>query len=257
MSRTIREEQLLAELQQRGNMTIKEIAEVFQVSEPTARRLCASVSRNSQAVRTHGGIKYFSVAVFDYSYDTLENINIAEKQRIARHAASMISDKDIIFLEGGTTLHHLALALAERLNNNDLKEVKVFTNSLNNLMTLSPLCKVTVVGGEYRPKRRDFVGYIAEKTVKNLYFQACFLGVDAIDLGEGMMATDIDTVRLDELLVTRSEKRVVLADSSKFNHRSMLSYAAIDAADIIITDAGIASTVRKDFLKNNINLVCV
>ncbi len=257
MGKTTREEQLLAELQQRGNMTIKEIAEVFQVSEPTARRLCASVSKNRSAVRTHGGIKYFSGAVFDYSYDTLKNINIAEKQRIGRQAASLISDKDIIFMEGGTTIRHLALALAERLQNNELKGLSVFTNSLDNLMTLSPLCKVTVVGGEYRPERRDFAGYITEKTIRNLYFQTCFLGADAVNLDEGVMATDTDTVRVDELLITRSEKRVVLADSSKFNHRSMLSYAAIDAVDMIITDVRIAAAVRKDFNKKSINLVCV
>ena len=83
------------------------------------------------------------------------------------------------------------------------------------------------------------------------------MGADAIDLGEGVMATDIDTVRLDELLMTRAEKRVVLADSSKFNHRSVLSYAAASEADMIITDDRIAPAIRNDFTKNGINLICV
>jgi len=252
-----REELIMEELQKNGKMTIKEMVLKFDVSEPTARRISTSLANQNKVVRTHGGIQLLPNSDFKYSFSELESRHIEEKQRIAQYASKMISDNDVIYLESGTTIHHLATALAARLQKNELKNLTVFTNSLNNLLLLSTLCQVTVIGGEYRPERRDFAGYITEKLIKCFNFKYSFLGADAINLNEGVMAAGIDTVRFDELLVTRSEHVVILADSTKFNMRSLVSYASIDEIDTIITDKNLPASVQSDYTNSGVNIVCV
>ncbi len=252
-----REELLMSQLHKRGKMSIKDITQCFNVSEPTARRIATSLAEKNKVLRTHGGIRYIPGSEFEYSFDTLENKFVEEKRKIGKYASSLIKDNDIIFLEAGTTIQHLSMALAERLRNKELKNLIIFTNSLNNLNFLSSLCKVTVIGGEYRPERRDFSGYISEKMLKYLSFSCCFLGADAIDLNEGIMASDIETVRFDELLVTRSEKSIILADSSKFNRLSFVSYASINEISMIVTDNKLSLPLQNEYKNSNVNLVCV
>ena len=252
-----REKQLMSQLHQRGRMSIKDIADCFSVSEPTARRIATSLAEQNKVLRTHGGIQYFPRSEFEYSFDTLENKFVNEKRMIANYASRLIKDNDIIFLEAGTTIQQLSLALADRLRNNELKSPVIFTNSLNNLNILSSLCKVTVIGGEYRPERRDFSGYISEKMLKYFSFNCCFLGADAIKLKEGVMASDIETVRFDELLITRSEKSIILSDSSKFDRLSFVSYASFDDITMIITDNKLSPSIQNEYRSNNVNLIRV
>ena len=252
-----REAKILERLQSTGKLSIKELADMFGVSTPTARRISASLADKHKVVRTHGGIRYLPGSEFEYSFDTLKNQHVEEKSRIAKYTSMLISDGDVFFLEAGTTVQQLTLALADRIRDNQLKNIKIFTNSLNNLNILSPLCNVTVIGGEYRPERKDFSGYISEKTLKLLSFKYCFLGADAINLSEGIMAADVETVRFDELLLERSEKSYILADSSKFNLRSFVSYASIHDVTKIITDNNLEQSIKNEYINNKIDLACV
>ena len=252
-----REAAILERLQSVGKLSIKELSEMFSISAPTARRISASLAENNKVVRTHGGIRYLPHSEFEYSFDTFKNQHAEEKGRIAQYVSSLIKDGDVIFLEAGTTVQQLALALADRIRENRLNNVNIFTNSLNNLNILSPLCRVTVIGGEYRPKRKDFSGYVSEKTLKLLSFKYCFLGADAINFTEGIMAADVETVRFDELLLHRSEKSYILADSSKFNLRSFVSYASIYEVSKIVTDSNLEQSIKNEYLNNRIDLVCI
>ncbi len=252
-----REAKVLTKLQTVGTISMPELAEMLNVSLPTARRISNSLAKKHKLVRTHGGIKYFFGTEFEYSFDALKNQQVEEKNRIANYVSTLIKDGDIIFLEAGTTVQCLSLALAGRLREKKIKDIKIFTNSLNNLNILSPLCRVTLIGGDYKPARKAFTGYISEKVLKLLSFKYCFLGADAINLSEGIMATDFETVRLDELLVKRGEQSYILADSTKFTRKSFLSYASIHDVTKIITDNDLDQTIINEYKQNNIDLICV
>lgn len=254
---SIREQKIIELLHKRGKLLIKDIAENFNVSEPTARRICTALSRNNNIVRIHGGIQYITQTESKYSFDDLANKYIEEKKCIAQYAASIIKDNEVIFLESGTTIQQLALALVERLDKTNLNNIIIFTNSLINFNILHPHCKVILTGGQYRNERRDFAGFICEKLVRNLQFNSCFLGADAIDLNEGIMASDIDTARFDELITTRSDRPIILADSSKFSRRSLISYAPVNKVSMIITDSKLPLYIKDNFQKSGVNLFCV
>jgi len=252
-----RENLVLEQLQKQEQLSIREIADQFCISEPTARRVATSLAKKQKVMRMHGGIRYLPQSEFEYSFDLLKNKHINEKIQIGRYASSQIKDNQIIFLEAGTTIQQFAIALAERFRNNELKNVKVFTNSIDNLNVLSSVTTVTVIGGEYRQDRKDFSGYISEKALRYLNFDCCFIGADGIDIQEGIMAADIDTLRFDELLIKKSANAVILADSSKFQNRSFISYSSVHDISMIITDDHLPSAVKSEYAQVGVTIVCV
>jgi DeoR/GlpR family transcriptional regulator of sugar metabolism len=251
-----RKDRLIEYLEHKGKLSVSEIAEFFKISLPTARRLCAQLERERLVMRTHGGIRFVPPIKTTYTFDAFDAEYYAEKDIIAKYAAGLVKNNQIIFLESGTTVKHFAAALAERIRGGQLSDISVFTNSLVNLDILEPVCNVTVVGGLYRQERRDFCGFLCEKMIRTLRFNACFLGADALDLNEGIMAMDIETVRLDELLIERSDQPVILAHSEKFHKHSLISYCSVHDVSTIITDSNLSADIRRGYQTAGINLIC-
>lgn len=240
------------------SLSVHEIVQKLGVSLPTARRLCAGLADENKVVRVHGGIKRLPTHDAIYSFDSLRNEHIEEKTAIAKYASTLVQNNQVIFLEAGTTLRLFALALAERIRNQELSNVLIFTNSLINLDILYPIqSNIQLIGGQYRDERKDFIGYISELALKGLRFHYCFMGADAVSLGDGAMAMDMDTVRFDTQLVTHAEKTVILAHSEKFEKHSLISYIPLHKVHTIITDQGLDASIAADYRERNIPLVMV
>ncbi len=159
-----RKQEMLKLLQEEEAMDIRTVAEKFQISLPTARRLCTDLAEDGLAIRTHGGIKRFDYIKEPesdledyYSFDLRQKEFVEEKSRIADYASSLVENNQIIFIEAGTTIRLFSIALAERIRKKEVTDLVVFTNSLIMLNILSPVHKnIMVVGGHYRESRKDF-----------------------------------------------------------------------------------------------------
>lgn len=239
----IREEQLLVELKQRGQMDLREIIELFHISDSTARRMCVELERKDLAIRTFGGLRVLpdndKAASAPYSYYISETENAEEKQKIGKYAAELVNDGDIIFLSGGTTVQCMAVALAQRMDSGKLKNVMILTSSIACAEMLAPHCSVMLTGGKLRPERRDVAGFLSEQMVRNARFDKSFIGVDGIDLHDGLMAFDVDTANLDRIVIDQSDKAYILADNSKFHRTYFTAYERVVQKHIIVTDDGI------------------
>ena len=253
----VRKELLLVQLEKQGKLSVADIADYFKTSLPTARRMCASLEREQQVMRTHGGIRYVPPVETPYAFDAIDGEYSNEKADIAKKACSLVRDNQIIFLESGTTIKQFALALAKRIQEGQLNNIEVYTNSLVNLEILEKVCKVTLVGGIYRPLRRDFCGFLSEKLLKTLRFNACFVGADGLSINDGIMAMDIETVRIDELLIERSTESYILVHSEKFYKNSFISYCTVREVSAIITDSQLMPETVREYNAAGVNLICV
>lgn len=230
-----RTETILNILKTRQQLTTTEAMELLDVSESTVRRLFGELEQEQKVIRRYGGIQLANKTPGEYSFDRLMESRQDEKEAIAALGINCIQDSDILFFDSGTTLYYLCQALVPKLESEEIRDLTVFTNSLANLQVLSPVCRVILIGGEYRPKRMDFAGYASNKFIGHFNFTKCFIGADGICLEEGLMATDSDTALMAELAIARSEQTIVMTDAGKLGKRSFLSYAPLDKADRIIT----------------------
>jgi len=249
-----RESRILQTLNQGNKLSIEEVTAMLGISLSSARRLFIKLEETGKYVRTHGGIHLVSPKGPEYSFDALESRNLSEKKQIARCAADMIQDDDVVYLDSGTTLLQMALAIKQRVSAHQLRGARFITNSFANLLVLQGICPVILIGGEYHAGRKAFAGYPAERFVGQFLYKKSFLGADGLVLDEGYMTTDTDTAKLNEVVMRRSDESHVLLDSSKFGQRSFVSYAAVSEIGTLITDAGLTDVFAAACIQKNMTL---
>lgn len=252
-----RKDHLVELLQEKGELQVSAIAELYGISLPSVRRLCSILEREKRAIRIHGGLRSIQAMNSPYKFGIIDTEFAAEKAAIAQHAVNLVKNRQSIFLESGTTLKQFAIALAGRLRLGELSDTVIFTNSMVNLEILQPVCKVILVGGLYRPERRDFCGFLSEKLIRSLHFDVCFIGADGINLDSGIMALDAETARLDELLIKNSGKSILLTNSEKFFRNSLIPYCAATDVSQIVTDSKIPDHIRESYTARGIDITCV
>src|SRR5689334_13629214 len=110
-----RRARLLSEVRD-GSGHIQELAHRFEVSPSTIRRDLTLLARDGHVVRTYGGAVERGVREKD-------NQHAAEKEEIAKAAADLVRNGEVVVLDAGTTTGRLAAHLAHR-------ELTVVTNGL-------------------------------------------------------------------------------------------------------------------------------
>jgi len=251
---------LLDELRTSSFLKISEIQEKFNVSPSTARRMCLSLEKKGYAIRGIGGVQYLTgnaTPSTDSLYRQFSDANMASKSSIAQFSSSMVKDSDIIFISGGTTTALFSSSLAERLRGGELKNIVVATNSLKNADILGAVAEVIVTGGSFRAARGDLIGLLCEKTLQKTRFNKSFVGVDGIDIENGLMTMDIETARVDQIVLNNSSHTYILTDHSKFERNSFISYAHIHDNCTIITDSGLEQALVDQAEQCGVNLIVV
>jgi DeoR family transcriptional regulator, fructose operon transcriptional repressor len=235
----LRKIKLLEMLQVSKRLDVKSVASTFEISEATTRRLFAQLEGEGQVLRTHGGVQIAPQLGYDYSFRAAAAHRNKEKSAIGKVTAELVVSHERIFLDSGTTVLKFAEALAVKIQTGVLDNLVVVTNSLTHIDTLARWCKVILIGGEIRVERKDVCGTIGEKTLMLFHFDKAFLGADAISLNGGFMTTDERTSKINEIVIERTDKAYVLADSEKFRKSSFIQYATLTDVEAIYTDNGI------------------
>jgi DeoR/GlpR family transcriptional regulator of sugar metabolism len=245
----LRTAKLLEMLRVHQRVDVKTVASVLNISDATVRRLFAQLEREGEVIRVHGGVQLAPQLGNDYSYRVSVSHKSQEKMLIGNAAADLVKSDESLFLDSGTTVLKLAEALSMKMQTGALENIVVVTNSLTNIETLAKWCKVILIGGEVRLQRRDVCGTIAEKVLMMFHVDKAFFGADAISLEGGFMGTDERTSKMNEIVLEQADNAYVLSDSGKFNKRSFISYAPLDAIDTVFTDESIESETFDAFTK--------
>lgn len=240
-----REQVLMGNLRIKGKLDLMEAVELLQISESTARRLFSRLEKEGKLIRVHGGVRLPENNLLEYSFERVAKSRIEEKSAIGAKACEMIQDGDVIFCDTGTTVLCFCMELRRRMEERPL-DIRVYTNSLANFEVLAPSVPITLLGGEYRPNRKDFCGYLTELAVSKVHFTKCFLGTDGCDMHEHFTTTDFDTARMDEIAIRNSSNTTILCDSEKFCSCAQVGYAEFSQVNQIVTDAGIHPEIKKN-----------
>ena len=243
-------ERLIFNALEGGAKTIFELSESLEVSEATIRRDLLSLEAQGKIRRVHGGAALLKFPLHEPVFTEKASINRLEKESIARLALGFIDDSDTIYIDGGSTALELAKSLGEKNN------LTVVTNSL---MAAAELMeshhKLIIVGGEFRHLSRTLVGPLTAQTLNALKIGKAFLGTIGFDAIDGISTTDPNEAFTKELVMRRSDKVFVLADSTKFTKSSLALSGTLDDIDVVITDAKISQKALKALKTRKIEVV--
>src|SRR5262244_3503554 len=230
-----RRRKILDLLEQKGQITVRDLVERFSVSAVTARGDLDALASNGSAVRSHGGAVRRLEASQDYPLRLKETLQRGEKIKIGRAAADLVHPNEVIILDSGTT----TAEVARQLKAKKLQPLTIITNALNIASELmdAPGISVIMVGGLMRPISCSFVGPQAETMLKEFHADRLFLAVDGFDLSIGASTPDVLEAQLNSLMMRVSKEVNVVADFSKLGRRSISRIGPLSAIHRLITDS--------------------
>jgi len=221
-------------LARKGYRSVSDLSEDLKVSEMTVRRYLDRLEQKSLIKRTHGGA-FAGQEMIEVDYRVRETLCRAEKEAIANRAYSLIQPGESVFIDAGSTTAFLAYAM------DDTRRISVVTNSLIVAHALENKSNIETVllGGKVHGATHSLIGPLAVESVNQFRFTKAFLGVNGINLGEGLTQSNLEEIPVKKTVAHNSEKVIILADSTKFNKKVLVFFLSFNEVDIILTDQGI------------------
>ena len=226
-----RQSLILDIIKEQGSVTVTRLTEILQSSESTVRRDLSYLASKGKINKVHGGATALGQEFIKLEDNIEEKLtkNTDEKTKIAQYAASQIQDDDFVFIDAGTT----TLLMTTFLKNSKATFV---TNGVDHAKQLAKNgCNVIVLGGKLKQSTEAIIGLVAAKNLQNYSFTKAFIGYTTPDTEEAM---------LKAVTVEKSFVTYVLADSSKFDKVSAVSFGSLDCA-CIVTDKCSNSKLKK------------
>lgn len=227
--------EILAYLRKKKFATVEEMMEEFNISRSTLRRDLIAMEKRNLILRTRGGAEMLPDDTSnneDCTLETILNINKEEKIRIAKKAAELIEDNDVIFIDSGSTCYYIIDFIKA-------KDITVVTNGLAHIQRLmSRGINTYILGGYAKPEQNLIIGEDTEKKVAMMNFDKAFLGTMGIDERAGFTTALLIDGEVKRAVLKSSKESYILADKSKFNVRRMYTYGSFKDGTVI-TDSKI------------------
>ncbi|SFE51597.1 DeoR/GlpR family DNA-binding transcription regulator [Roseivivax sediminis] len=227
-----RRRQILLELRLKPHVRVSELAIQFGVTTETVRRDMKELNDAGLLNRAHGGASTAAPALHrDMDERRLERV--AERERLGRFAARLVSDGDTIMVDAGTTTMEFARALAF-----EQRRITAITNSLPVAMMLgqNPAASVRLSPGTYMREEAAVVGPETCEYLGRYNVDACFLGAAGLsEAGVTEAVEGFDAIK--RAMMCQSSARRFLIDSGKFGRSHLCRVAQCDEIGTLITDA--------------------
>jgi DeoR/GlpR family transcriptional regulator of sugar metabolism len=258
MLKNERQTKILDLLEKNHLVTINNLSQELDVSYMTIWRDLEAMEQAGQLKRIRGGaisLQTRSDDIFTASPvedEFFASINSPNRRILGRYAAQeMVQAGDIITLEAGSTVSSMAPFLQH-------SNLTILTNGLWTASTIFPaLQKITLMcSGGILIDTGAFIGPQAEEFFARFRVQKAFVGAQGLTLEDGFTdATPLYT-NLKKVIKNNSEKLIVMIDSNKIDHRSLVPVMTLDEVDAIITDSGapaeIVSHLRQEGIEVHI-----
>lgn len=239
--------------------SVEQFSSALGVSPATIRRDLNELHSDGRLRRVRGGAiaaeadeaygdPYFGLSGQLSQADTLA-MNIKEKRAIGEKAASMIEDNDSIIIDGGST----TVYMTQHVNAANLMVLTTSIPIMNSLLG-RPKIRILIAGGEVFKEQALVLDPYSHGIVNKFSATKLFIGAQAVT-ARGLLQTDPLLVQNEQQLISRADKVILLADSSKFGAKASLSVCGLDAIDTVVTDAGLSAESRKMLLDNDIEIV--
>ena len=228
-----RHDKILNLMKENNYLTIQEICGQLCFSESTVRRDLKKLERDNLIRLTRGGCILNDHPNLETPQALRLTANLHLKRPIARRAAEFVKDNQIIMLDCSTTVMEVIPFLKNR------KNLTIITNCLTmaSLVAQQLECSLFCIGGRYNAPSASFVGYVAEKELRNWFADIVFFSVNSIDERNGLTDQGDEVARIKSVMMEQSRQRIMLADSTKFGRTASYRLGSVEDVTNVITNA--------------------
>ncbi|SEL29604.1 DeoR/GlpR family DNA-binding transcription regulator [Ruminococcus albus] len=213
------------------SVQLGELCELLNASESTVRRDLNALAEKGLLVKVHGGAISVndSFVIEEQDIEKKSKLFNDEKLAIARYAASLIDDGDFVFIDAGTTTEKMIDFIPE-------KNVTFVTNAFIHAKKLAQRgFKVFIPAGEIKLSTEAIVGAECVSSLQSYYFTKSFIGANGISLSGDISTPDRNEASVKTAVIRNSRTVYILADHSKFEQITSVTFADLGRV-MIITD---------------------
>lgn len=241
-------------LNQKAELSVKEIAEILQVSGMTVRRDLNELEKQRIIRRTHGGAVLLdpSSGVGDpYILGEQTAKNVRQKSMIGIEAASLVRPNETIFLDSGSTTPFIAKHLDAELS------ITVLCYTFTNALVFYPRrnANLILLGGFFHRDSNIFHSVENRTLVSNTRADKAFISTGGFDSELGLTTYFYYEADIKREMIRSARQIILVTDSSKFGKISVTHFAGLDEIDTIITDGAISAEYRKILADRGIELL--
>lgn len=236
-----RHQQIVSLVQLRGVVSIAELSDRLAVSHMTIRRDLQKLEEQGMVQLVSGGVRSTERLSSEPSHQDKTSMCSLEKQAIGTAAARNIPLNSCIYLDAGTT----TLALARELGMRD--DLLIVTNDfvIANFLIDHSQCQMIHTGGKVCRDNRSCIGEAAAQTLRGLSLDIAFISASCWGT-RGIFTPDEDKIAIKRTVSDISSKRVLLADSSKYNKLATFLALPLGNFENIITDVQLSDNARQE-----------
>ncbi|MBO5523613.1 MAG: DeoR/GlpR transcriptional regulator, partial [Roseburia sp.] len=223
---------ILSILESMGSVTVQQLMTELDASESTIRRDLTALDAGGQLIKVHGGavLKNTVYSTRDDEVVHRKEQNKEAKEVIAKYAAELVEPGDFVYIDAGTTTERMIDYLSH-------KNAVFVTNAITHAKKLAGKgFTVYILGGEFKAVTEAIVGEEAVATLEKYNFTKGFWGTNGISLQRGFSTPELKEAMVKRKSMENCKQRYVLADESKFNQISSVTFGDFESASVITTE---------------------
>jgi DeoR/GlpR family transcriptional regulator of sugar metabolism len=224
-----RQDRIMERLRRHGRVIAADLAVEFRVSEDSIRRDLRELAARSLCKRVYGG------ALLPSDTPPLaerRREHVERKRALAATAVTLVSRRQILFIDAGSTNSAIASALPEGY------DLTVVTNAPDVALALIGRSgfEVLTIGGRIDPEIGGTTGAMALRQVQGIRADLCFPGVCAADAESGLWTLDAEEVVLKRTMIEASGETVLVATREKLMRAATHHTAPVSSLTHLVTE---------------------
>lgn len=249
MLTTERKAFLLSVLRRDGRLVAKSLSRELGLSEDTVRRDLRELAAEGLLQRVHGGALPSSPAV--KAMRDRWPVSPDSKDMVARIAAGMVRDGQVVIIDGGTTAVRMARCLRSDLR------ATVVTHSPSVAVELASHASVDVelLGGRLFKHSVVTIGAVTAKAIARVHADAFFMGVTGVHQTLGLTTGDSEEAAIKRTLSRQAAETFVLTSREKLGAASPFQILPLDEVDGLIIEPSLPEEVLRPYRARDIDLI--
>jgi DeoR family fructose operon transcriptional repressor len=216
-------------LKKKGIVSVTDLVTMLEASESTIRRDLNTLDKKGLLKKIHGGAISIdeSSSKYDYKVDVRQSLNVDEKYEVAKYAATLIEDGDVIYIDAGTT----TLILIDFIKAED---ITVVTNGIVHAKKLLEKgFRTFILGGEIKASTEAIIGNNTVEELGKYNFSKGFFGANGVSNKSGYTTPDVNEAMVKAQAMKMCKQSFVLVDKSKLEKVSFATFGAIADSTLI------------------------
>ncbi len=220
-------------------LSFAELQDLVSVSPATLRRDLTELEKSGDILRVHGGVLDPAYVRSEISFDERLLRHSSAKKAIATKANALIPPGSSVYVDAGSTCMEAGRVLLGR------KDLRIVTHSVAlTAIALHGQAEFLCIGGELRRVSGALVGGAALGALSFLHTDFALLGASGMD-DEECSTTEVSEAGMKRSILARSRRHILLADFSKWQQPSTITFAKWPDFQDWVTDQSPPAKIQK------------